>query len=72
LSRTELAATICEHLGWMTASGGYKIDACMKLLVHRIENITSNTGKIESPYISTISYIIANNISHSCYCFLDI
>jgi hypothetical protein len=32
LSRTELAATICEHLGWMTASGGYKIDACMKLL----------------------------------------
>lgn len=32
LSRTELAATICEHLGWMTASGGYKIDACVKLL----------------------------------------
>ena len=32
LSRTELAATICEHLGWMTASGGYKIDACLKLL----------------------------------------
>lgn len=32
LSRKELAATICEHLGWMTASGGYKIDACIKLL----------------------------------------
>ena len=32
LSRTELAATICEHLGWITASGGYKIDACVKLL----------------------------------------
>ncbi len=32
LSRSELAATICEHLGWITASGGYKIDACMKLL----------------------------------------
>jgi hypothetical protein len=32
LSLTELAATICEHLGWMTASGGYKIDACVKLL----------------------------------------
>ena len=32
LSRTELAATICEHLGWTTAAGGYKIDACMKLL----------------------------------------
>ena len=32
LSRWELAATICEHLGWMTASGSCKIDACMKLL----------------------------------------
>ena len=32
LSRTELAATICEHLEWFTASGGYKLDACMKLL----------------------------------------
>ena len=32
LSRSELAATICEHLGWMTAAGGHKIDACMKLL----------------------------------------
>lgn len=32
LSRTELAATICEHLGWITASGGYKTDACIKLL----------------------------------------
>jgi len=32
LSRTELAATICEHLGWVTASGSYKLDACMKLL----------------------------------------
>ena len=32
LSRTELAATLCEHLGWMTASGSYKRDACLKLL----------------------------------------
>jgi hypothetical protein len=32
LSRTELNATICEHLEWFTASGGYKLDACMKLL----------------------------------------
>jgi hypothetical protein len=32
LSRAELAATICEHLGWMTASGSYKTDACIKLL----------------------------------------
>ena len=29
LSRSELAATICEHLRWMTASGGYKKDACI-------------------------------------------
>jgi len=32
LSRTELAATICEHLEWLSASGKYKLDACMKLL----------------------------------------
>ncbi len=32
LSCNELAATICEHLGWMTASGSYKKDACIKLL----------------------------------------
>ena len=32
LSCNELAATICEHLGWMTASGSYKTEACLKLL----------------------------------------
>jgi hypothetical protein len=32
LSRWELAQTICEHLEWITASGGYKTDACLKLL----------------------------------------
>ncbi len=32
LSRKELAQTICEHLGWFTASGTNKIDACLKLL----------------------------------------
>ncbi len=32
LSRSELAATICEHLEWLSASGRYKMDACMKLL----------------------------------------
>jgi hypothetical protein len=32
LSRSELAQTICEHLGWFTATGGYKTDACLKLL----------------------------------------
>jgi hypothetical protein len=32
LSRWELAQTVCEHLEWITASGGYKTDACLKLL----------------------------------------
>lgn len=33
LSLSELAQTICEHLGWFTASGGYKTDACLKMLI---------------------------------------
>jgi len=32
LSRTELAMTICEHLGWHSVTGSPKMDACMKLL----------------------------------------
>lgn len=32
LSPHELLKTICEHLNWRTASGGYKVDACRKLL----------------------------------------
>jgi len=32
LSRKEVAHTICEHWGWVTASGAHKVDACMKLL----------------------------------------
>src|SRR5271157_763811 len=32
LSRTELARTICEHWGWVTASGAYKVTACLKVL----------------------------------------
>ena len=32
LSRSELAETICDHLGWYTASGGYKRQACLELL----------------------------------------
>lgn len=32
LARWELAETLCEHLGWRTAAGGNKADACMKLL----------------------------------------
>ena len=32
LSRSELARTICEHWGWVTASGAYKVTACLKVL----------------------------------------
>jgi len=32
LGRIELARTICEHWGWMTATGKPKEQACMKLL----------------------------------------
>jgi hypothetical protein len=32
LSRYELAQTIAENLGWYTASGSLKVDACSKLL----------------------------------------
>jgi hypothetical protein len=32
LSRNELVHTVCEHLGWYTAAGGNKVDACLKLL----------------------------------------
>lgn len=32
LSRTELANTICEFLGWVTPTGQYKIASCQQLL----------------------------------------
>jgi len=32
LSRAELVKTLCENLDWVTASGGHKNDACMKLV----------------------------------------
>jgi len=32
LSRNELAGTLCEHLGWTTPSGKYKIESCLTLL----------------------------------------
>lgn len=33
LSRNELGVTVCEHLGWFTASGKHKVDACLRLLL---------------------------------------
>ena len=44
LSRTELAETICEHWGWMTASGAGKVTACLRLL----EELERN-GDIQLP-----------------------
>jgi hypothetical protein len=44
LSRWELAQTICEHLGWRSASGSNKVEACMKLL-ERMESL----GEIRLP-----------------------
>jgi len=32
LSRSELARTLCEHWGWVTASGSAKVTACLKVL----------------------------------------
>jgi hypothetical protein len=32
LSQDELAHTLCEHWEWVTASGGHKVQACLKLL----------------------------------------
>lgn len=32
LSRDELARTICEHWGWVTASGSHKVTACLNVL----------------------------------------
>jgi len=32
LSRTELARTVCEHWGWVTASGSHKVTACLNVL----------------------------------------
>ena len=31
-SRQELARTICEHWGWVTASGSHKVTACLNVL----------------------------------------
>ena len=32
LSRFELAQTLCEHFGWVTAKGHYKVASCLKAL----------------------------------------
>ena len=44
LSRTELAETICEHWGWVTASGSGKVTACLGVLDELARN-----GEIHLP-----------------------
>lgn len=62
LSRSELAMTICEHLEWYTAAGGYKVDACINLLeilekkgLVRIPEKRSNFTKKRKPKPISIS-----------------
>jgi len=38
LARRELAETICEHWGWVTATGTNKVTACLSVLEHLEEN----------------------------------
>jgi hypothetical protein len=44
LSRAELAETICEHWGWVTASGAGKVTACLGVLEE-----LEREGQIELP-----------------------
>jgi len=44
LSRFELAQTLCEHLGWVSAKGAHKVDSCLKAL-RRLEVL----GLIQGP-----------------------
>ena len=44
LSRAELAETICEHWGWVTASGAGKVTACLKVLEE-----LERSGQIQLP-----------------------
>ena len=57
LSRYELAQTIAENIGWFTASGSLKVDACIKLL-ERLESegilqLPNNLG-VSKPKIRSI------------------
>jgi hypothetical protein len=49
LCRSELVATVCEHLGWFTAAGTPKITACRRLL-ERLEG----DGLIELPALRAL------------------
>ena len=49
LSRFELAQTLCEHLGWVSAKGAGKVDSCLKAL-RRLEVLELIRGPAERQY----------------------
>jgi len=49
LSRWELAQTLCEHLGWVSAKGGYKVESCLKAL-RRLEALELIEGPARRRY----------------------
>lgn len=63
LSRWELAETICEHLGWHSASGSNKVDACMKLL-ERLER----GGEIRLPGKRKYTRVVGRGDCEVCDC----
>jgi hypothetical protein len=58
LPRSEIAHTICEHWGWVTASGSNKVQACLKVL-ERLEDLgeLSLPAKRERPVIKPVKPI---------------
>ena len=49
LSRFELAQTLGEHLGWVSAKGAGKVDSCLKAL-RRLEVLELIQGPAERRY----------------------
>jgi hypothetical protein len=62
---------------WVNDHGCQRASSCRhyaavaEMLVHCIENITSNIGKIEFPNIQIISYEIMGKYSQKCHYILD-
>src|SRR5436309_15552408 len=49
LSRSELARTICEHWGWVTASGSHKVTDCLKVLEELWVLACVGKGRVHHP-----------------------
>ena len=48
LSRHELAATVCEAIGWVTPAGGAKVPQCMAFFAQM-----EAEGKLKLPVVKT-------------------